>query len=77
VTLDEILACEIPEGKYKLGLKQIKDDIDLFSESHSYFKPGNKPLVDSLCASFRSEAAKGAYKNRIEALRDNGTEEGK
>lgn len=52
MTIDEILACEIPSSVYKLALIKLKQDINYFSTSSLVDAETEKPLVASLCTSF-------------------------
>jgi|WetSurMetagenome_2_1015567.scaffolds.fasta_scaffold20835_6 hypothetical protein len=52
MTVREILDCEITEGVYKMALEHLYQDIEHFTASSFYTKDENKPLVESLCATF-------------------------
>jgi len=55
MTIDEILAREIPEGKYHLAMKAISAELIFIKTTLSHGDYGSaKPLVDSYCVSFEA-----------------------
>lgn len=52
MTIDEIRKCNVPEGKYRLGLESLQGDIDFYSGSSFFEGKETSALVDSLVVSF-------------------------
>jgi hypothetical protein len=60
MTVEEIMACKIPEGPYKLALDKVREHIDS-DNCHEFYLDQN--TYKSLCAAFTAlmELAKGKY----------------
>jgi hypothetical protein len=54
MTIKEVLACDIPEGKYKLGMEQLKLRAKCIQGSSVEHQNIKDEVINSLCACFKT-----------------------